>query len=145
MKNIQGDLVEQARQLRLQAEELEKTARLARGTRGPAQWPAPAGWPGVAPEPRGPHWVGDEGTTEELMRTVKEMLLERPLRFQELLEGTGARDNRIKGVIMRLQREGVRVVDVAPEGTGKALWFIPSDAVLERLERVRRRAKAARK
>lgn len=59
------------------------------------------------------------------------------MRFVEILEATGARDNRIKGVIMRLQREGIRVVDVAPEGTGKALWFIPSDAVLERLLRVK--------
>ena len=129
------DLVEQARQLRLQAEELEKTAKLARGTR---DTPTPRyGRPLVLPS-HSPYWTGDEGTTEELMEMIEKMLIERPWRFAELLEATGARDNRIKGVIMRMQREGVRVVDVAPEGTGKALWFIPSDDVLARLTRVKR-------
>lgn len=136
------DLVEQARQLRLQAEELEKSARHARGTKRSV--PPPHAGRVIVKPARGPHWVGDEGPTEQLMAAVQSLLLERPLRFVELLEATGARDNRIKGVIMRLQREGVRVVDVAPEGTGKALWFIPSDEVLNRLTRVARRA-AARK
>jgi hypothetical protein len=72
------------------------------------------------------------------MAVVRAMLEERPMMFQEILEACGARDNRVKGVIMRLQREGVRVVDVAPSGTGKALWFIPSEAVLERLTRAKR-------
>lgn len=125
------DLVEQARQLRLQAEELEKKVKLARGTqrvKRPTQ--------NVVVKPaRGPHWTGDEGSTEDLMDTIYRMLIERPWKFQELLEATGARDNRIKGVLMRLQREGVRVVDVAPAGTGKANWFIPDDSVMERIMR----------
>lgn len=129
--NKKIDLVEQARQLRLQAEALEQSAKLARGTQRNVR----ATRPTVQPK-RSPYYVGDEGPTEELMSVVQRMLLERPCRFTELLEATGARDNRIKGVIMRLQREGVRVVDVAPAGTGKALWFIPSDAVLKRLTRV---------
>jgi hypothetical protein len=128
------DLVEEARQLRLQAEALEKKVQLARGTK---RLEKPAGNVIVKP-PRGPYWVGDEGPTEELMTVVKTMLEERPMRFVEILEQTGARDNRIKGVIMRLQREGVQVVDVAPEGTGKALWFIPSEAVMARLMRSKR-------
>jgi hypothetical protein len=129
------DLVEQARQIRMQAEALEKkvTRELARGTQRNVR---PQN---VLVKPsHGPHYVGDDGPTEQLMSVVKTMLEERPLRFQEILDATGARDNRVKGVIMRLQREGVRVVDVAPEGTGKALWFIPSDAVLQRLVRVKR-------
>lgn len=127
------DLVEQARQLRIQAEQLEKKVLLARGTQRGVRTP------NVIVKPaRGPYYVGDEGPTEQLMGAVKAMLEERPLRFQEILDATGARDNRVKGVIMRLQREGVRVLDVAPEGTGKALWFIPSDSVLERLTRVKR-------
>lgn len=131
------DLVEQARQLRLQAEELEKNARRARGTQRMRR--ATAGQ-NVIVKPSGPYWVGNEGSTEELMETIQKMLTERPWRFREILDATGAGDNRIKGVIMRLQREGVRVVDVAPEGTGKALWFIPSEAVLDRLTRARRAA-----
>lgn len=133
-KGKQIDLVEQARQLRIQAEEIEKSVRSARGTRETR----PATRNLIVKPARGPFWVGDEGSTEELMATIQRMLMERPWRFVEILEATGARDNRIKGVIMRLQREGVRVVDVAPEGTGKALWFIPSDQVLERLTRVKR-------
>ena len=136
------DLVEQARQLRLQAEDLEKKVQLARGTRDRAR--KPTGQVLVKPS-RGPHWTGDEGTTEDLMATIQRMLTERPWRFAELLEATGARDNRIKGVIMRLQREGVRVFDVAPEGTGKALWFIPSDEVLARIASARRAAAAKRR
>ncbi len=134
MKNgKQVDLVEQARQLRIQAEDLERAAKHARGTQRIVK-PASV----IVKPVRSPHYVGDDGPTEELMGAVRRMLTERPWRFQEMLEALGARDNRIKGVIMRLQREGVRVVDVAPEGTGKALWFIPSDAALQRLTRARR-------
>jgi hypothetical protein len=127
------DIVEQARQLRLQAESLEKTARLARGT---GRIKRPTGQVLVKPA-RGPFYVGDDGPTEELMVVVQAMLQDRPSRFQEILEATGARDNRIKGVIMRLQREGVNVVDVSPV-QGKALWFIPSQEVLQRITRVKR-------
>lgn len=134
MENGKTDLVEQARQLRLQAEALEKTAKLARGTERVKR---PTGNVIVKPA-RSPYYVGDEGPTEELMATIQAMLSDRPWRFSELLEALGARDNRIKGVIMRLQREGVRVVDVAPSGTGKALWFIPSDEVMKRIVRVKR-------
>ena len=72
------------------------------------------------------------------MATIQRMLSVRPFQFHEILEATGARDNRIKGVINRLQREGVRIVDVAPEGNPKALWFIPSDDVMRRIMRVKR-------
>ena len=135
MANSKIDLVERARQLRLQAEQLEKDVRLARGTKRDLK-------PGnvIVKPSHGPHWVGDEGPTEQLMAAVMQLCTERPMRFVDLLETTGARDNRIKGVIMRLQREGVRILDVAPEGTGKALWFIPSDEVLTRITRAARRA-----
>jgi hypothetical protein len=143
VKQVSGgvDLVEQARQLRLQAEQLEKAARVARGTERIKR----ATQSNVIVKPaRGPYYVGDESSTGNLMAVVQRMLTERPWRFSEMLEATGARDNRIKGVIMRLQREGVRVVDVAPEGTGKALWFIPSDEVLTRLMRARKSATVKR-
>lgn len=128
------DLVEQARQLRLQAEELEKSAR-ARFARGTKLSVAPDAGRIVAKPAPSPHWTGDEGPTEALMTSIQMLLIERPRRFVELLEATGARDNRIKGVIMRLQREGVNVVDIAPPGTGKALWFIPSIEAVARLAR----------
>lgn len=126
------DLVEQARQLRLQAEELERKVQreLARGTQRNVKPTLP-----VIANPSRPFYVGDETSTRDLMAVVQRMLEQRPWRFIEIVEETGARDNRIKGVITQLQREGVRVVDVAPEGTGKALWFIPSPEVLARLKR----------
>lgn len=131
-KTVQ-DLVEESRQLRLQAEALEKKVALARGTQRIQKTTTP-----VVVKPSGPYYVGDEGPTEQLMSVVQAMLTERPMRLTEILDATGARDNRVKGVLMRLQREGVRLVDVAPEGSAKALWFIPSDAVLTRLMRVKR-------
>lgn len=134
MRNGKTDLVEQARQLRIQATALEKMARTAKGTqRGMMPWTK------VLVQPKhGVYFTGDEGTTEELLDVVQRMLTERPWRFSEMLEASGARDNRIKGVLMRLQREGVRVIDIAPEGSGKALWFIPSDAATARVVRARR-------
>lgn len=82
------------------------------------------------------YFVGDEGPTPDLMATVQRMITARPMTFQEIKGETGARDNRIKGVLMRLQREGVRVVNMGTEL--RALWFIPSDEALKRL-RARRR------
>lgn len=137
----QVDLVEQARQLRLQAEELEKRVALARGTQridsGRAKR-ATASTRVIVKPARGPYWTGNEGTTRELMSMIANMLMERPWLYRDICEATGAGENRIKGAITALQREGRRVVDVAPEGTGKALWFIPSDEVLQRIMRVKR-------
>ena len=136
-KKIKEDLVEKARQLRMQVEQLEKDVQHARGT---ARMKRPTANVLVKPA-RGPYYVGDDGTTDELAAAIKRMLMDRPCRFQEILEATGARDNRIKGCITRLQRDGSRVVDVSPPGTGRAaLWFIPSDAVLERIMRAKRNA-----
>lgn len=127
------DLVEQARQLRQQAENLERQVRMARGTQNNLKSN------NVVVKPtRGPYWVGDEGPTDELMAAVWRLLLERPCRFQEILDATGARDNRVKGVIMRLQREGKRVVNLGDPV--KALWFAPSDEVLKRILRAKRNA-----
>ena len=115
------DLVEQARQLRLQAEELEKQARFARGTGDVTAEVA---------------LIGDEMPTPALMALVQTLITEKPLTFQELLEATGARDNRVKGVLMRLQREGVKVVNLGSQT--KARWFIPNEDVLRRITRSRR-------
>lgn len=137
-KRMKIDLVEQARQLRLQAEELERNAKLARGTsriKRPTR-------PNVIVKPSvGPYYVGNDGPTSELMDAVQRMLTDRPWFYRDIVEATGAGENRVKGAITGLQRQrGLRVVDVAPEGTGKALWFIPSNEVLERLTRAKRNA-----
>ena len=80
--------------------------------------------------------IGDDTTTAVISSAVERLLRERPMLFRDLLEATGARDNRIKGVIMRLQREGVDVVNLGNEQ--RALWFIPNQELLKRL-RARRR------
>lgn len=114
------DLVEQARQLRLQAEELERKVKLARGTR----------------DLKRPNHVGDETSTAELVDAITRLLRVKPMTFQELLEATGARDNRIKGVLMRMQRVGMRLVNLGTEQ--KALWFLPNDEVFTRIMRAKR-------
>lgn len=81
---------------------------------------------------RGTVQPGDEGSTEELMSVIKQLLQGRALTFQELLE-TGARPNRIKSVIMRLQREGVRVVNLGSRY--RALWFIPTETTVQYLRK----------
>lgn len=144
------DLVEQARQQRIasehlaeearkraeEARELERKVRLARGTRQEIRRvPAPV------PAPRASrYFVGDNGPTEQLMQVVSEMLQERPWTFRDILDQTGARDNRIKGVIMRLQRDGVKVANLGEEN--KALWFIPDQEVLRRLRSAARSQRA---
>lgn len=136
MENGKKDLVEQARQLRLQAEELEKNAKLARGT---ARMRRSTASTRIMVKPsHNPHWVGNDGTTRDLMERIALMLMDRPWLYRDIVEATGAGENRIKGAITALQREGRRVVDVAPEHSGKALWFIPSEAVLQRIMRVKR-------
>jgi hypothetical protein len=139
---VKVDLVEQARQLRLQAEELERKVKLARGTERGMR--ARAVTPVIVKPARGPYWTGNDGTTRDLMETIAKMLMDRPWFYRDIVEQTGAGEHRNKGAITALQREGRRVVDVAPEGTGKALWFIPSDEVLERLKRVKRPHSAKR-
>jgi len=120
----QVDLVEQARQLRLQAEALEKQARFAKGTREIARVPAEV------------PLIGDELDTPTLMTLVQQLISERPMSFQDLLQQTGARDNRIKGVLMRLQREGAKVVNLGTQS--RALWFLPNDEVMRRITRAKR-------
>lgn len=138
------DIVEMARQARLRAEEdakafaeLEKRAKLARGTRDVK----PSGNVIVKPA-RGPYWVGDEGPTDELKTMIWRMLLDRPYRFREIVEATGAGENRIKGAIMALQREGKRVVNIGDPA--KALWFAPTDEVLKRILSAKKVATARR-
>lgn len=123
------DLVEQARQLRLATEDLERKVLAAKGTQRNVR----ARRPTLVGVKRSEYYVGDAGTTDDLTEIVKRMLMEKPMYFRDILIQTGARDNRVKGVITRLQREGYRVVDLSPEGSLRALWFIPSREAVERI------------
>lgn len=130
------DLVEIARQKRLTAEaleheaaELERQATMAKGTQRdikPEELPL----------------IGDEMPTPALMALVQALISDKPCTFQELLHATGARDNRVKGVLMRLQREGHRVINLGTQA--KALWFLPSDEAMRRIVATKRDARMKR-
>ena len=68
------------------------------------------------------------------MQVVHRMLVEHPRTFRELKDMTGAGDNRIKGVLMRLQREGTTLVNLGSDN--RAIWFAPGPEALKRLQRV---------
>lgn len=61
---------------------------------------------GRADEPRWTWVVGDEGPTQKLRELVLRLLAARPITIAELVSATGARDNRVKGVLMKLTEEG---------------------------------------
>lgn len=129
------DLVQRARQ---DLDALEQRLRAVRGTRNirrPAK-PAAAPEPPPAPaDPDSPYYVGDDGPTDELLEAVRACITDRERSFGELVELTGARPNRIKGALVRLQRDEARVVNLGTET--KALWRILSDDALDRVARVR--------
>ncbi len=118
VENLTKQADELKEQLAQQAEALTEQLRTVRGTRDKIK-------------PATEYHVGDDGPTGDLMTSVQRLLTERPMSFRELLDMTGARDNRVKGVIMRLQREGVDVVNLGTEQ--RALWFIPNPELLKRL------------
>lgn len=75
-------------------------------------------------------------STSDLYAAVEALITERPLPFRDIVEATQAGENRIKGVLVRLQRDRKGVVNL---GSGaRALWFIPDADVLERLKRVQK-------
>lgn len=128
MIEVVRNLAEKARNVTEQAEELTRQLRSARGTRD--RLPPPAPGP-LAPR----HYVGDEGPTPELLEAVRALVTDRPMTHQDLLQATGARADRVKGVLMRIQREdGGRLVNLGNEA--KALWFIPDEETLKRLRKL---------
>lgn len=129
----------QAQQLLDQAKKLELPTRLPRGTRQDVASHAAEALKHAEgatkhTRPDGSYHVGDEGPTPELLEAVTRLITEHPRTFQELRDLTGARDNRIKGVLMRMQRDGVTLANLGTEA--KAIWFCPSPEALKRLERV---------
>ena len=111
-------LAEDAREI----DRLEKQLRLVRGTRD------------LKARSTTEYHVGDDGPTSELYDVVLRMLQERPMTLQALIDETGARANRLKGVVWRLQMNEKRVVNLGTDT--KAIWFICSEEVATRLARV---------
>lgn len=127
----------QAAQLARGTSDVTAAAQAARAPKNGAVVKAHNGHPGPvavpAARPAGPPKtrVGDAGPTSELMLAVQHLLRQRPMSFREILEETGARDGRVSGAIVRLQRDGAGVVNLGKSNA--ALWFIPDDDVLARL------------
>jgi len=124
-------LGQRGRDLAQQAERLEEQLRIARGTQRIVKTIAPKTSRG-AYSGREP----DEVSTPELYEQIRKLVSDKPMRFRDIVEATQAGENRIKGVLVRLQREEgcVNLGD-----TSRALWFIPDEKLLKRLGRARRR------
>jgi hypothetical protein len=141
-------IAQQVHELREMARELEARAalvetRLARGT-GDVTAAARAAAAAPTPPSRTPkvdrltdamraqraratqtatsYFVGDEGPTPELIAVVERAIAERPRTLNELVEITGARRNRLSGVMVRLQHAGKPVENLGTDQ--RALWFI---------------------
>ena len=75
--------------------------------------------------PLEPVWwwaVGDDGETGELRDSVERLLSHRPMTLLEIVNATGARRNRISGVLVKLQVSGVPVRNL---GDGqRAVWSV---------------------
>lgn len=72
-----------------------------------------------------PRWfwrVGDEGPTQELVHAVTAIIGDRPMGMRELIDATGARGNRVSGVIVQLQRSGAPIQNVGTAAVAR--WFL---------------------
>lgn len=98
-----------------QVTELANRLRLADGTKIPKLSPA-ARYP-IDPE---------------LLGKVRKMIETEPMRLAQIVEATGQTDNKIKAVITKMQRDGVKIVNLGM--ANKALWFIPNPKALARLD-----------
>ncbi len=75
-----------------------------------------------------------ETEAAKLYNRVRTLVTERPMRFQEIMAAVGlpvAEENRVKGTIVRMQRERVGLVNLGDQR--KALWFIPSEDLIKKL------------
>ena len=112
-------LHEDAKRLADEAAELQQKLRIARGTRD------------LKPVSKTTYFVGDDGPTPELYAAIERMLRQKSMTFQELLDETGARANRIKGVLMRILRDEKPLVNLGNER--KALWRIADPSMVKQL------------
>lgn len=122
-----AELTERSKQLAIETERLqqaitlEQNVRLARGTKrdiqGITQPTAPA-------QPR-PMLVTDVASSP-LYAKVRELVTTRPLTLRELIEQTKAEENKVKVVLMRMQRDEIGLMNMG--NRYRALWFIPSEA-----------------
>jgi hypothetical protein len=85
-----------------------------------------------------PAWfwvVGDSASTGDVNAAVAALVRYKPMRFPELLAATGARQGRVSGAIVALQRDPKgRLVNL--DTAMRARWFsLPDDVSVSRLKR----------
>lgn len=85
-----------------------------------------------------PAWFvipGDAASTETINNAVRALIAYRPMYFPELLAATGARQGRVSGAIVAMQRDpNGRIVNLGT--TARARWFeVPEGTQLSRLKR----------
>lgn len=124
-KNERGDdisnIADELHALAGQAAELAARLRVARGTQR-----IPMSSTGVP--------AGRLPVDPELLARVRKMLENEPMRLAQIVEVTGETENKIKVLITKMQREGVRIINLG--AANKALWFIPKPKALERFEQI---------
>jgi hypothetical protein len=78
-----------------------------------------------------PAWfpiVGDEAPTEVINAAVTALVRFKPMRFAELMAATGARQGRVSGAIVALQRDPkARIVNL--DTPARARWFIVPEGI----------------
>lgn len=82
--------------------------------------------------------IGDDTTTIELTRAIRQLISERPMSTRELAVATGARLTRVGGAVVAIQRSGDKILNLGRGHTAR--WFL-----LERAKDARLSPKAAAK
>lgn len=74
-----------------------------------------------------PLWVwrvGNEADTQTILKIAKRLITERPTAFRDLVRAIGARESRVSGVMVEIQRHEP-VVDMSNGGHAK-IYFLPT-------------------
>lgn len=115
------ELAARAKQLNADAEALaeaialEQSTKFARGTKRDMQ----------------PIARVDDVSATPLYLEMKTMLERRPMTLREVIEATKAEENKVKVVLMRMQREEIGLVNMG--NRYRALWYIPSESFRKRM------------
>lgn len=136
MAALRAELARAHRRVDQAVDVAKQAVNLARGTGDVTDAAARAvrkPTPPAAPKPEPVKTrVGDNGSTAELLAAVRALIAERPRTFVEILKETGARDGRVQGVLVRLQRYGI-AVNMGTAGN-RAVYWAPDPEVLKRIQ-----------
>lgn len=92
---------------------------------------------GTEDEPRWTFRIGDVGGTETLYPLVERLIREQPMTTSQLVAATGARESRVQGAVIHLQRTRTGILNLGRANAGR--WFlVPEGVKIARLEPKRR-------